>query len=92
MPTLPELAPQKPPLPPPAAVRHILIWHQGGLGDLLLAGPALAAVSRHYPEARLTALGHRSVIRRVLTTLNYQKHKIQDICYLSPLVKSIEMV
>lgn len=58
MPTLPELAPQKPPLPPPAAVRHILIWHQGGLGDLLLAGPALAAVSRHYPEARLTALGH----------------------------------
>jgi heptosyltransferase-3 len=36
---------------------NILIWHQGALGDLLLAGPALAALSRHYPEARLTALG-----------------------------------
>jgi heptosyltransferase-3 len=28
------------------------------LGDLLLAAPALAAVSRHYFPARLTALGH----------------------------------
>jgi heptosyltransferase-3 len=45
-------------LPPPEAVRQILIWHQGGLGDLLLAGPALAAVRRRYPGARLTGLGH----------------------------------
>jgi heptosyltransferase-2 len=45
------------PLPPPAAQR-ILIWHQGALGDLLLAGPALAALSRHYAGARITALGH----------------------------------
>lgn len=45
-------------LPPPEAVRDILIWHQGALGDLLLAGPALSAVSRHYPQARITALGH----------------------------------
>jgi heptosyltransferase-3 len=45
-------------LPAPAAVRQILIWHQGGLGDLLLAGPALAAVRRRYPGARLTGLGH----------------------------------
>jgi heptosyltransferase-3 len=37
---------------------HILIWHQGALGDLLLAGPALAALSHHYPGARFTALGH----------------------------------
>lgn len=36
----------------------ILIWHQGALGDLLLAGPALSAISRHYSPARLTALGH----------------------------------
>jgi heptosyltransferase III len=43
---------------PPAAVQRILIWHQGALGDLLLAGPALAALSRHYAGARITALGH----------------------------------
>ena len=36
----------------------MLIWHQGALGDLLLAGPALAALSRHYAGARITALGH----------------------------------
>lgn len=45
-------------LPPPRAVQHILIWHQGALGDLLLAGPALRAVSRHYPQARITGVGH----------------------------------
>jgi len=44
--------------PPSAAVRRILIWHQGALGDLLLAGPALVALSQHYPGARITALGH----------------------------------
>ena len=43
---------------PPAAVQRILIWHQGALGDLLVAGPALAALSRHYAGARITALGH----------------------------------
>ena len=45
-------------LPPAAAVTRLLIWHQGALGDLLLAGPALAALSRHYAGARITALGH----------------------------------
>jgi heptosyltransferase-3 len=39
-------------------VDKILIWHQGALGDLLLAGPALVAISRHYFPARITALGH----------------------------------
>lgn len=43
---------------PPSSVEHILIWHQGALGDLLLAGPALVALSRHYPQARITGLGH----------------------------------
>jgi heptosyltransferase III len=43
---------------PSAGVQKILIWHQGALGDLLLAGPALAALSRHYAGARITALGH----------------------------------
>jgi ADP-heptose:LPS heptosyltransferase len=42
----------------PTAVRNILIWHQGALGDLLLAGPALAALSQHFSRARITALGH----------------------------------
>jgi ADP-heptose:LPS heptosyltransferase len=45
-------------LPPPETVRRLLIWHQGALGDLLLAGPGLAAIRRHYPQARITALGH----------------------------------
>jgi heptosyltransferase-3 len=46
-------------LPAPEEVRDqaILIWHQGALGDLLLAGPALAALRGRYPQARLTALG-----------------------------------
>jgi ADP-heptose:LPS heptosyltransferase len=39
-------------------ITKILIWHQGALGDLLLAGPALAAISRYYSTARITALGH----------------------------------
>jgi heptosyltransferase-2 len=39
-------------------MENILIWHQGALGDLLLAGPALAALSRHYDRARFTVLGH----------------------------------
>src|SRR5574340_185333 len=46
------------PSPLPAAVQRILIWHQGALGALLLAGPALAALSRHYAGARITGLGH----------------------------------
>jgi heptosyltransferase III len=40
------------------AVQKLLIWHQGALGDLLLAGPALAALSRHYSRARIAVLGH----------------------------------
>lgn len=46
------------PLPPAEAVRSILIWHQGALGDLLLAGPALMAVRRRYPRASIIGLGH----------------------------------
>lgn len=44
-------------LPQPQAIQKILIWHQGALGDLLLAGPALLALRRHYPRAKITALG-----------------------------------
>jgi heptosyltransferase III len=39
-------------------ITKILIWHQGALGDLLLAGPALTAISRYYDPAHITALGH----------------------------------
>ncbi len=45
-------------LPPPESVTSILIWHQGALGDLLLAGPALLAVRRRYHRAQIFALGH----------------------------------
>ena len=45
-------------LPPPESVEKILIWHQGALGDLLLAGPALLAIRRHYPQAGILAVGH----------------------------------
>ncbi len=41
--------------PPPAV---ILLWHQGALGDLLLAGPALAALRGRFPAARFLAVGH----------------------------------
>jgi heptosyltransferase III len=45
-------------LPPPASVDRLLIWHQGALGDLLLAAPALEAISGHFSQARFTAFGH----------------------------------
>jgi len=57
-------------LPPPEAVQHILIWHQGALGDLLLAGPALMAVRDRYPGARLVGLGHPERWGLLSTTLS----------------------
>jgi hypothetical protein len=43
---------------PDKPLKKILVWHQGALGDLLLAGPALVAISQHYPEARFIGVGH----------------------------------
>ncbi len=57
-------------LPPPEAVQRILIWHQGALGDLLLAGPALMAVRDRYPGARLVGLGHPERWGLLSTTLS----------------------
>ena len=57
-------------LPPPEAVHRILIWHQGALGDLLLAGPALMAVRERYPGARLVGLGHPERWGLLSTTLS----------------------
>jgi|UniRef100_A0A7C5AMX7 heptosyltransferase-3 len=45
-------------LPPAAEVRYLFVWHQGGLGDLLLAGPALVALRRRYVSARLVVAGN----------------------------------
>jgi heptosyltransferase III len=50
-------------------LKNILIWHQGALGDLLLAGPALAAISLHYPEAGLIGVGHPGRWRLLAGTL-----------------------
>ena len=47
----------------------ILVWHQGALGDLLLAGPTLAAVSRHYLEAGFIGVGHPERWRLLSGTL-----------------------
>jgi len=44
--------------PQPEAVERIFVWHQGALGDLMLAGPALTAVCRHFSRARLRVCGH----------------------------------
>jgi len=46
-------------LPPPENVGNILIWHNGALGDLLLAGPALQALRRHYQGSGIIGVGHR---------------------------------
>jgi len=59
-------------LPPPGEVEKILIWHQGALGDLLLAGPALLALKRHYPRARITALGQPQVWALLGPTLSLE--------------------
>ncbi len=42
----------------PRQAKKILVWHQGALGDVLLAGPALQAVAAHYPGARFTGVGN----------------------------------
>ncbi len=50
-------------------LKTILVWHQGGLGDLLLAGPALTAVCHSYPEASLIGVGHSGRWRLLAGTL-----------------------
>jgi len=41
------------------APERILLIRTGGLGDTLLMWPALAAVRRRFPEARIDLMGHR---------------------------------
>jgi hypothetical protein len=54
---------------PDKPLKKILVWHQGALGDLLLAGPALAAVSHYYAEARFIGVGHQGRWRLLDGTL-----------------------
>jgi len=54
---------------PHIPLKKILLWHQGALGDLLLAGPALVAVSRHYPGARFIGVGQPGIWRLLAGTL-----------------------
>ena len=56
--------------------QDILIWHQGALGDLLLAGPALLAVRRRYPRSRLIGLGQPAPWRLLSRTLSL--HEVWD--------------
>ncbi|MEJ2093037.1 MAG: glycosyltransferase family 9 protein [Syntrophobacterales bacterium] len=54
---------------PSHAVQKILVWHQGSLGDLLLAGPALVAVSRTYSETQFIGVGQPGCWRLLDGTL-----------------------
>jgi ADP-heptose:LPS heptosyltransferase len=46
-----------------------LVWHQGALGDVLLAGPAVQAVAAQYPGARLTLVGGTAQLGLLAATL-----------------------
>ncbi len=54
---------------PSSSIKKILVWHQGALGDLLLAAPALAVVSRTFPEARFIGVGQPHLWRLLTGTL-----------------------
>lgn len=51
------------------SVKKILVWHQGALGDLLLAAPALVAVHRTFPEAGIIGVGQPRLWRLLAGTL-----------------------
>jgi hypothetical protein len=53
----------------PQTAKNLLVWHQGALGDLLLAGPALVALSRHYLGARFIGVGKPALWRLLAGTL-----------------------
>ena len=56
------------PILPPEA-KNIFVWHQGALGDVLLAGPALQAIAAHYPGTRLTLVGGTDQLGLLTATL-----------------------
>jgi ADP-heptose:LPS heptosyltransferase len=50
-------------------VKNIFVWHQGALGDVLLAGPALQAVAAQYSGANLTLVGGTEQLNLLADTL-----------------------
>jgi ADP-heptose:LPS heptosyltransferase len=62
----------KPALPPPETVENFFIWHNGALGDLLLAGPALQALSRAYHKSRVTGVGQPGLWNLLKETLRVE--------------------
>lgn len=57
------------PRPLPPRVNRLLFWHQGAVGDLLLALPALKALAAHYPEASFTGVGNPERLRLLQASL-----------------------
>ncbi len=53
----------------PVKADRLLLWHQGALGDVLLAGPAFLALARHYPAAHFTLVGGVEQLSLFSTTL-----------------------
>jgi ADP-heptose:LPS heptosyltransferase len=51
------------------SIKNILVWHQGALGDLLLAGPALVALRHHFAGARFIGVGQPHLWRLLAGTL-----------------------
>jgi heptosyltransferase-3 len=54
---------------PSQSIQTVLVWHQGALGDLLLAAPALVAVNRTFPEATCIGVGQPRLWRLLAGTL-----------------------
>ena len=44
---------------------HILMVHQGGVGDFILCLPAFESIRRYYPKARIELLGYSRVLQLV---------------------------
>ena len=44
-------------------VKHILVVHQGGIGDFILSLPALEAIHRFYPEAEFNFICHPGILQ-----------------------------
>ncbi|HEX9079920.1 MAG TPA: glycosyltransferase family 9 protein, partial [Desulfuromonadaceae bacterium] len=47
------------PARPPAAIRSLLVIRPGGIGDAVLLIPALQAIGKRYPAAKITVLAER---------------------------------
>lgn len=57
------------PTPLPSQARRIFVWHQGALGDVLMAGPALLALAQHYRQASMTLVGNAEYLNLFKTIL-----------------------